>query len=156
MLSLQLAGAEQSASCFCDSRCGTYREHKVSDAKDLDRESLQETSRTGDSARVCPSVADLQDGGCGVLVTGLWRGGQDGAVGVPLLQAVPHQLRNLQHPAPGRPRRVSWHVPACCAACLKRLWASHCTIHTYTVPSRGLLWCQGCTIECHAATGAYS
>ena len=67
------------------------------------------------------SAADLQDGGCGVLVTCLWRGRQDCTVGVSLLQAVPHQLRYLQHPARGRPRRLSLHVPACCAASLKRL-----------------------------------
>ena len=83
------------------------------------------------------SVMDLQDGGCGVLVTCLWRGGQDGAVGVPLLQAVPHQLRYLQHPAGGRPRRVSLHVPACCAASLKRLQASHGTVHSTPSPAQG-------------------
>ena len=43
--------------------------------------------------------ACLQDGGCGVLVAGLRGRRQNGAVGIPLLQAVPHQLCDLQHPA---------------------------------------------------------
>lgn len=47
--------------------------------------------------------ACLQDGCCGVLVTGFWGRWQDSAIGIPLLQAVPHQLSDLQHPARQEP-----------------------------------------------------
>ena len=133
---LQPATVEQSASRYWSRR-------HVPTVPGVSRQEFGKGSQQGSllSRESCwgvMSAADLQLGGCGGVVAWLGRGGQDGAVGVPLLQAVPHQLRYLQHPAPGRRHRMSLHVRACCAARLECLEALHGAFRLWTLcPAEG-------------------